>query len=152
MVRRMRAEPFPDALVPAFGGKMAVQLAEGGREAVRVAQREGLPARILRLDEVPEQLGAIVEARLEDAAAPVPRGNAAAEIGEDGDRLRVRAVGADHDSVPVGMDAEDRVGIAVRELDEPVDLLLDLVRGSGASHRSVSEKRSRAGMRTQSGR
>src|SRR5437763_16369203 len=70
MVRRMRAEPFPDALVPAFGGKMAGLLAEGGLEAVRVAQREGLPARILRLDEVPEQLGAIVEARLEDAAAP----------------------------------------------------------------------------------
>jgi hypothetical protein len=152
MVRRMRAEPLPDPLVTPFRGEMAVQLPEGGGEAVRVAQRERLPVRILHFDQVTEHLGAVVEAGLEHAMAPVAGWDAAAEIGDDRHLSRVGAVGADHDPIAIGMDAEHRMGIVVRELDEPIDLLLDLLCAGGASHRSPSEKRSRAGIRTQSGR
>ena len=152
MVRRMRPQPFPDALVAALCREVAVQFAEGGREAVRIAQREELAAGIADLDQVPEHLGPVVETRLEDAAAPMPRRNAPAEVRDDGDRFGVGTVCPHHDPVAVGMDAEDGMGISVGERDEPIDLLFDLVGASGASHRSVSEKRSRAGMRTQSGR
>src|SRR3977135_1139099 len=74
MVGRMRAEAFPDALMAPFRGKMAVPLAERGREAVRVAHREAVPVGILDLDEIAENIGAVVETRLEDTAAAMRGG------------------------------------------------------------------------------
>src|SRR5215470_5357629 len=146
----MSAETFPEALVTSLGSQMAVELAERGRETVGIAERERGAARIAHFDQVPEEIAAVVQPRLEDASSAVHRRNAATEVGQHRDLLGVRAVGPDDHSVSVRMDAQKRVRVRVRQIQEPPDLLVDLREGGGPSH--VASSRSRAGMCTQSGR
>ena len=146
----MRAEPLPQALVPAFGGEVAVQLSERRREAVRVAQGEDGAARVPHLDQVAEQVVPVVEPRLEDAAAPVDRGDAPAEVRQHGHLLRVGSERAHDDPVAVGMHPEDGMRVGVREIQQAPDLLVDLGERRGAPH--LASSRSVAGMLTQSGR
>ena len=47
VVDGVRAQPLPQPLVPALAREVEVQLPERGQEAVRVAQGEDLPARVV---------------------------------------------------------------------------------------------------------
>ena len=150
VVRRVGSEALPEPLVPALGGEVAVELAQRRREAVRVAQREGRAARIADLDQIAEQVLAVVEPRLEDAAAPVHRRDASAEVRQNRHPLRVGPIRADDHAVAVGMDAEHRVRVGVIQIEQALDLLVDMRERSRAPHESSSS--SRAGIETQSGR
>ena len=147
----MRAEALPDPLVTAFGDEIRVELAKGGKETVRIAQREARPAAIIDLQQVTEDVLAPVQAGLEDPALPMAGGHFAAEVGQDGDTLRVRTERADDDSIAVGMDPEHGMRIGMPQLHEPLDLHVHLCQVRGSSHAS-SRSRSRAGIPTQSGR
>src|SRR5438874_3331611 len=169
VVPGMRAEPLPDPLVASLGDEVRVQLAERGRKAVGVAQREAGAAAVIDLQQIAEYVLAPVQARLEDTALAVARGDLTAEVRQHRHSLRVGTISADHNPVAVRMDAQDGMRIGVPQLDELLDLPLDLRRIGWALHgsppgapggrhsmvspsRYPSRNRSPAGIATQSGR
>src|ERR1700682_2279391 len=103
---RMRSEALPDALVPALRNQVRIELAEGGREAVWVAERETRSAPVLHADEVTEHVFAPIQSRLEDASGARARGNLAAEVGYHRDALRVGPVHANDHAGAIRMDSE----------------------------------------------
>ncbi len=153
VVHRVRAHPLPELLVAALAREVEVEVSERREERVRVAHGERLPVRVGHLEQVLERLGAVVQARLEHAAVPVGHRQLAAEVRDHVDLHRVGPERADHQPVAVGVDPEQRVGIAVGEGSDLVQRLVDLRAVGGLSQRDASISiNAFIGICTQSGR
>ena len=74
----------------------------------------------------------------------------AAEVREHGDALGAGTEGPHHHAVAIRVDPEQRMGIRVRQIEQPLDLLIDVGQGGGAPHPASS--RSAAGILAHSGR
>src|SRR5437868_2679179 len=107
----MRSHALPDALVATLRDQVRIELAEGGEEAVRIAEREARAAAIIDLQQVAEDVLAAVQTGFEHACFPMAGRHFAPEVGQDGDALRVRTKRSDDDALAVGMDPEHRMRI-----------------------------------------
>ena len=141
----MRAEPLVDALVPALGGEVEVELPQRRREGIRVVQDQGRALRVADFEPVLERQFGPFELALEQ-----PGGMRADELdglealGPDADALGLGAERADDDAPVLRVRAEQAVRVGEPPLDELVD----------GTHSVVSSSRAipATGMRTQSGR
>jgi hypothetical protein len=141
------AEPLVQALVPALAGQVEVELAERGRERIRVPQREDVAVGVVDLELVVERDLRAGHDALEDTARVhlLQRHVLVARVHLHGPRGRSQR--AHHDAAVVLVGAQHRVRIAVLALDDPVQ-----VEGSRDHSASRSRMMLATGMPTQSGR
>ena len=140
------AQPVPQAQVRALADQVQVQLAERGREAIRVL---GLPLVLPRADPQPVtgQVGHRHHGFEEPGRVRLPHRRGASRVGH-GDLVGLRLEGADGGGAVFSVGAEQVVRVA----EAPLDQQTNLRPGLRPRGHSVPRVRNRSGMGAQAGR
>jgi hypothetical protein len=113
----VRAEPLVEMLVPALAGEVDVELAEGRRKGVRVADGEDVAVRVGDLQLVAERQVGVLEKALEEAGlGSLLELDGLAARGLDDDLRRVGPERTDDDAAVLRVRAERRVRVV--QLDQ----------------------------------